>query len=169
MTRSISLIVVALGLTAGHGRRAQAQLTLAEALRQADRGAFPNRLATGNATAQAAQRLAPLEGILPTVRFEAGYLTTNDPIGVFGSTLRQRAISTANFDPERLNHPAAVGNYQGGCRCRTAPAQRRRLDRPARGNCRGESEPRHRRMDSPLDARRRDPRRISRPVWRLSA
>jgi outer membrane protein TolC len=113
VTRPLSVFAATLALIAAHGRRAPAQLTLADALREADRGAFVNRVAAGNASAQNAQRLAPLSGILPTVRLEAGYLTTNDPIGVFGSTLRQRAITTANFDPERLNHPANVGNYQG--------------------------------------------------------
>jgi outer membrane protein TolC len=48
------------------------------------------------------------------VRIEAGYLRTTDPIGVFGSSLRQRAVTEANFDPQRLNYPGPVGNYQGG-------------------------------------------------------
>jgi outer membrane protein TolC len=48
------------------------------------------------------------------VRIEAGYLRTTDPIGVFGSSLRQRAVTEANFDPQRLNYPSPVGNYQGG-------------------------------------------------------
>jgi len=113
VTRSIPLIVVVLGVAAAPARRAESQITLADALREADRAAFPNRVAAGGASTQAAQRLAPLSGILPAVRLEAGYLATNDPIGVFGSTLRQRTITTANFDPDRLNHPATVGNYQG--------------------------------------------------------
>jgi outer membrane protein TolC len=113
VARPISLILVALALTAGGAPRAQSQLTLADALREADRAAFSNRIAAGGASTQAAQRLAPLSGILPAVRLEAGYLATNDPIGVFGSTLRQRAITAANFDPQRLNYPAAIGNYQG--------------------------------------------------------
>ncbi len=113
MTCRTSLILAAVSLTAGTALRAQAQLTLADALREADHAAFPNRIAVGRVSAQDGQRLAPLAGILPTVRMEAGYLATNDPIGVFGSTLRQRTITTANFDPERLNHPATVGNYQG--------------------------------------------------------
>jgi hypothetical protein len=35
--------------------------------------------------------------------------------------LRQRRISQQDFDPQRLNYPAAVDNYSGGvvagCRC----------------------------------------------------
>lgn len=94
--------------------RAGAQLALGEALRQADRSAYGNRIAAGTADARTAQRLAPLAGILPNLRLEAGYLRTTDPIGVFGSTLRQRAVSAANFEPQRLNHPGAIGNHQAG-------------------------------------------------------
>lgn len=91
---------------------AAAQLTLGDALRRADRSAFANRVAAGMARAQAAQAVAPLKGIVPAVRLEAGYLRTTDPIGVFGSTLRQRSITPAHFDPQRLNYPSAVSNYQ---------------------------------------------------------
>lgn len=93
---------------------AGAQLTLGDALRQADRAAYGNRIAEAATATQRAQTLVPLKGILPTLRLEAGYVRTTDPIGVFGSTLRQRTISPANFDPQRLNHPDAIGNYQGG-------------------------------------------------------
>ncbi|HSQ28557.1 MAG TPA: TolC family protein [Gemmatimonadaceae bacterium] len=93
---------------------AGAQLTLREAFHQADQAAYGNRIAAGAAGAQRAQTLAPLKGILPNVRLEAGYVRTTDPIGVFGSTLRQRVVTQANFDPQRLNYPSATGNYQGG-------------------------------------------------------
>ena len=91
-----------------------AQVALRDALREADRAAYGNRIAVGTTDAQMAQRLSTLNGMVPNARFEAGYVRTTDPIGVFGSTLRQRAITPANFDPQRLNYPAAVGNYQGG-------------------------------------------------------
>jgi outer membrane protein TolC len=90
----------------------RAQLTLRDALREADRSAYGNRIAAGTAGAQHAQVLASLEGVLPNVRFEAGYVRTTDPIAVFGATLRQRTITQANFDPQRLNFPSALGNYQ---------------------------------------------------------
>jgi outer membrane protein TolC len=106
--------LVALALAASGTTAADAQLTLREAFRQADQTAYGNRIAAGSAAAQRAQAIAPLKGILPNVRFEAGYVRTTDPIGVFGSTLRQRTITQGDFDPQRLNYPAAVGNYQGG-------------------------------------------------------
>ncbi|MBX6364955.1 MAG: hypothetical protein IRZ00_13885, partial [Gemmatimonadetes bacterium] len=86
-------------------------LTLADALARAERGAYANRIAEATAAAQGASRLAVLKGIAPSVRVEGGYVRTTDPIGVFGAVLRQRSITEADFDPRRLNHPSAVGNY----------------------------------------------------------
>lgn len=113
MNRYLSPLL-ALALAALATTRAGAQLTLREAFRQADQAAYGNRIAAGSVAAQRALAIAPLKGILPSVRLEAGYIRTTDPIGVFGSTLRQRTITQADFDPQRLNYPGAVGNYQGG-------------------------------------------------------
>jgi outer membrane protein len=93
---------------------ATAQLSLAEALAEADAGAYANRMAAGEARAMAAGPVAALQGIIPSVRFEAGYMRTTDPIGVFGATLRQRSVTQAAFDPARLNYPDAIGDYTGG-------------------------------------------------------
>lgn len=101
-------------LTCTAGTAALAQNSLRDALRMADRAAYGNRIAAGTADAQQAQTLLPMKGILPTVRFEAGWVRTTDPIGVFGTTLRQRAVTPANFDPARLNFPGATANYTGG-------------------------------------------------------
>jgi outer membrane protein TolC len=54
-----------------------------------------------------------MRGILPALRVETGYLRTTDPIGAFGTTLRQRVITQQDFDPGRLNYPAATPNYLG--------------------------------------------------------
>jgi outer membrane protein TolC len=89
-------------------------LTLGDALARADRDGFHNRIAAGTAEARRAAATAALRGILPSVRVEGGWVRTDDPIGVFGTRLRQRAIAQADFDPARLNHPAALGNYVGG-------------------------------------------------------
>ena len=91
---------------------AQRPLALRDALRAADDAAFANRAAAGATAAARAQTLAPLRGILPAVHVDAGYVRTTDPIGTFGATLRQRAITPADFEPSRLNYPSAVGNYQ---------------------------------------------------------
>ncbi|HEX7979051.1 MAG TPA: TolC family protein [Gemmatimonadaceae bacterium] len=106
--------LAAAGLCLLGGSRAGAQLTLRDAFREADRAAYANRVAAGNTRAQGAQALGALKGVLPSVRVEAGYLRTTDPIGVFGSTMRQRSVTQENFDPQRLNYPSATSNYQGG-------------------------------------------------------
>ncbi|CAN5909352.1 TolC family protein [soil metagenome] len=108
--RALLLLITSTAL----GQRAAAQLTLAAAMHQADRSAFANRMAGGAAAEKRAQALAPLKGILPSIHVEAGYVRTTDPIGAFGSTLRQRTITQADFDPRHLNYPGAIGNYQGG-------------------------------------------------------
>jgi outer membrane protein TolC len=89
-------------------------LTLGDALERADRGAYSNRISAGEAAAQAGEGLGALRGILPTVRLESGYARTTDPIGAFGTTLRQRAITQQDFDPARLNYPAAAAAWTGG-------------------------------------------------------
>jgi len=102
------------GVLLGTASHAGAQITLRNAFAEADRASYTNRIAAGNTAAQRAQALAPLKGILPNVRVEAGYIRTTDPTAVFGATLRQRGVTQASFDPGRLNHPSAAGNYQTG-------------------------------------------------------
>jgi outer membrane protein TolC len=100
-----------IALLLGTAPAANAQLTLRDALREADRSGYTNRIAANSTAAQHAQSLAPLKGVLPNVRLEAGYVRTTDPTAVFGTTLRQRAVTQANFDPARLNDPSATANY----------------------------------------------------------
>ncbi|MBL8960276.1 MAG: TolC family protein [Gemmatimonadetes bacterium] len=102
-------VVLALVPLAVHAQ--PARLGLADALARADQRGYANRGATAGADAARANTLLPLKGILPTARVEAGYLRTTDPIGAFGTALRQRRIAQADFDPARLNFPAAVGNH----------------------------------------------------------
>jgi len=108
---TVGLLAVVLGGMVA--QPAGAQITLSQALRQADRSAYANRAAAATASAQDARAIAPLQGVLPNVRLEAGYTRTTDPIGVFGDRLRQGIATQADFDPARLNFPAAMDNYQG--------------------------------------------------------
>ncbi len=112
MTRLLVRSLLACALAAPLG--AQAPLTLGEAFRRADSAAFQNRIATGQARAQGAQATASLQGVLPAVRLEGGYVRTDDPLGAFGFTLRQRTVSQASFDPAALNHPTPVSNWSTG-------------------------------------------------------
>lgn len=90
------------------------ELTLADALRRAADSAWSNRIADAQARAAAGQALAPYKGILPSLRLEAGYISTTDPLGAFGFLLRQRAVTPAAFDPARLNNPDAIHNLATG-------------------------------------------------------
>lgn len=93
---------------------ARAQLRLADALRAADAGAVANRVADGDRAARDAQAIAPLHGILPSARVEASLIRTTDPVAAFGTQLRQRRITQADFDPALLNFPSPITNYGGG-------------------------------------------------------
>ena len=108
------LSLPAFALVAALAAPAHGQLQLADALRHADSAAVPNRAAAARRAESAALALTPLHGILPSVRAEAGVVRTNDPVGAFGTILRQRRITAADFDPARLNHPAPITNHAGG-------------------------------------------------------
>jgi outer membrane protein TolC len=117
MPRGVAAVVAAgvLGAVAAGPVWAQPQpLTLREALHRAETSAYGNRIAAAEVEARAGEGLRALGGILPSVRVEAGYARTTDPIGAFGTTLRQRTLTAADFDPARLNYPAASPNYSAG-------------------------------------------------------
>jgi outer membrane protein TolC len=111
---NIQAIVTVAALALATPLAAQQPLSLQQALERAQAANFGNRMAAAQARAQGSSELAALRGILPTVRIEAGYARTTDPIGAFGTALRQRRISQQDFDPQRLNYPDAVDNYTGG-------------------------------------------------------
>lgn len=89
-------------------------LTLADAVREADREAFAVRAALAESAASRASARVPLRGILPALRLEAGATRTTDPIGVFSGLLRQRRVTPAAFDPGRLNSPLPLTNVSSG-------------------------------------------------------
>lgn len=109
-----STVLWALALAAAAPLGAQAPLSLGEAFRRADSAAYSNRTAGGNARALSAQATATLQGILPTVRTEAGYVRTDNPLAAFGFTLQQRGVSPASFNPASLNYPSPATNWSGG-------------------------------------------------------
>lgn len=109
------LSVLVLLVTAVGARVASAQrLTLREALTRADAAAYGNRAARADAMAGSARALGALQGALPTLRAEGGWMETTDPLNAFGFLLRQRKVTPAAFDPAVLNDPAARTNWNGG-------------------------------------------------------
>lgn len=111
--RTILLYGYVVGVTGLVPQPADAQLSIDDALRIADQAAWSNRIGEARAAERAADATAALRGILPTVRLEAGFVRTTDPIGAFGTTLRQRSITQADFDPTRLNYPSPTNNWTG--------------------------------------------------------
>jgi outer membrane protein TolC len=107
------LLTVALSVLAPAGLAAQ-QLSLAGALARAEAAGYANRAARAQASAEDARALGALQGTLPTLRVEGGWGRTTDPLGAFGSLLRQRAVTPASFDPAGLNDPAARSNWNAG-------------------------------------------------------
>jgi outer membrane protein len=105
------ILLFALGAGRAH---AQDRLTLGEALARADQHAYGNRMAEAGRDLASADRDRTLRGLLPTVRTEAGWMRTTDPLNAFGFTLRQRAVSEDAFDPARLNAPDPRSNISGG-------------------------------------------------------
>ncbi|HMV33437.1 MAG TPA: hypothetical protein PKA50_15065, partial [Gemmatimonadales bacterium] len=115
LSRRTSLVRLVLGAAlAAAPLGAQQPLTLGEALARADTAGYANRIAAGATQARAGDALAPYRGILPSVRLEAAYLRTTDPLNSFGFLLRQRAVTPAAFNPATLNDPAAIGNLMTG-------------------------------------------------------
>ena len=90
------------------------QLTLADALARAEASGYANRAARAQASAEHANTLGALQGVLPALRVESGWVKTTDPLGAFGFLLRQRSVTPAAFDPASLNYPAARSNWNAG-------------------------------------------------------
>lgn len=88
----------------------QTPLTLRQAMARADSQAFPNRMAQAQVAGRQADRDRTLQALLPTVRAEAGWIRSTEPLSAFGFTLRQRSVTQAAFDPERLNYPPPTSN-----------------------------------------------------------
>lgn len=111
--RSLVLLVALLGSIPALAQ-GPAPLTVRDALARADALAYTNRVARGAAEEATAQTLAPLPGVLPSVRLETGLVRTSDPIGAFGIAMRQERLTASDFDPSRLNDPAVAQNVGTG-------------------------------------------------------
>lgn len=86
-------------------------LSLQEALDETARSGFAPQISRARTAESSAQELASWRGLLPTVRAEGGWMTTDDPLSAFGTSLRQRNVSMASFDPARLNDPPRTSGW----------------------------------------------------------
>jgi len=106
------LVLAALAL-AGQARAA-GPLALDEAVRAA--WSRHLGLAAGEAQAEAARAdaAAAAAGWLPSIQLSARGVRTDEPMMAFGIRLDQGRIAPPDFDPVRLNDPAAIGAIGGG-------------------------------------------------------
>ena len=105
-------LVLLLALLAAAPVRAQARLTLGDAIARARTNNVDVR-ATASAGREAAARVAEVRGgFLPKVDAAASWQRGNQPVFVFGSLLAQGQFTAANFALDALNHPAAVDNMR---------------------------------------------------------
>ena len=117
-------------------------LTISDAIQLADKQ-NPRIKAALSQTTAADHRITQAEsGFLPQVFFTETYSNTNNPMWAFGNRLNQGIITQSDFDPDRLNHPDPISNfnsalsvewsvYQGG-QTRIGVNQAK-LDREAQG------------------------------------
>lgn len=64
--------------------------------------------------------------LLPQVELEAGWSRTVDPVGAFGTKLRQGSFEQADLALDALNDPAPISDWTGGATLRWAVASPRR-------------------------------------------
>lgn len=112
--RPLRTVLAALALLAPPATALSAQTTLRDLVAIARSSAYGNRMARAAADAAHARTLTPTAGIAPAARLDIAAVRTTDPIGAFGTTLRQRGVTPAAFDPNALNFPAPVSNYSAG-------------------------------------------------------
>lgn len=86
-------------------------LTLQEALEQSDRSSYSGKISRSRLDQRSGQELSSLQGMLPTLRAEGGWSATDDPLGAFGTRLRQRSVTMASFDPSALNDPSRASGW----------------------------------------------------------
>jgi outer membrane protein TolC len=90
---------------------AQETLTLQQAIRQALAHSPEATVATADmADANAAASLARTS-LLPRLQFTEDISRGDDPVYAFGSRLRQRAFTQADFALNALNRPQPIGNF----------------------------------------------------------
>ncbi len=113
---SAANLVVCLSLVAAFvpAPAAAAPLTIEDAIRAAWADAPSLRASSALAQAARADADRARDARLPTVSLSARAIRTDEPMAAFGLRLDQARIGAADFDPRRLNDPAAVGAVGGG-------------------------------------------------------
>ncbi len=86
-------------------------LSLEEALQYAETQNYDIRIAEAEVDAAKAQFSQSNAVFLPEIGVEGTAVQTTDPISAFGIKLRQQSITAADFNPDLLNNPDAISNF----------------------------------------------------------
>lgn len=93
-------------------RGTERHMTVMEAVRQALAGNHEIRAREGSAMAGKDEIGVARSSLLPKVFFEERFSRTTNPTYAFMDKLNQERITRQDFDPDLLNHPDAVSDYQ---------------------------------------------------------
>ena len=86
-------------------------LSLDEAIEMARESNLQNKIAEQDVNIARAQYRQTNSVFLPRVTLEETAISTNNPLSVFGSLLRQEVVTSADFNPDLLNDPDHAENY----------------------------------------------------------
>jgi len=86
-------------------------ISLAEALDLASRGNFDIRLAVHERDQASADFHKSASVFLPRIRLSETFVSSDDPLTVFGLKLKQERVSPADFNPALLNDPPEFQNF----------------------------------------------------------
>lgn len=119
MVRWIFLVVASAGIifaVPGEGwtddNRRPGQMTVVEAVRKALSENHEIKAMKSLTAAQTEEIGIARSYLLPKISFEGRYLRTNNPGYAFMSKLNQQRIEAQDFNPDLLNHPDAINDFQ---------------------------------------------------------
>ena len=87
------------------------KLTLASALELARGHNYDIRIATASRDEASADLAKSASVFLPQLSITESFVSTNDPLNVFGLKLKQEIVTPADFDPRLLNSPPSIQNF----------------------------------------------------------
>ncbi|MCH2450045.1 MAG: TolC family protein [Gracilimonas sp.] len=87
------------------------EMSLEEALAIAEKENFQIRMAASDIEITRSQYRQTNAVFLPQISLEETGVSTNDPLSVFGFKLKQESVTTADFNPARLNAPDPYENF----------------------------------------------------------
>lgn len=107
--------ILAIGAAISWSNSITAQTTIPLSLDSAVAKAVENNWQVKKAGAQLGMAKSDLmqanQAFLPNINISETYISTTDPLNVFGFKLKQEIVSAADFNPILLNNPNAIDNF----------------------------------------------------------